>query len=414
MGNKTRVIWTRNLFSFWAVGQGLFYTAKIDIYSSELPDRLDNPIGCFNILYDIGTLSKRERLNQIVNGYFTNKKFHLCFISHFHEDHVNGLKILKENNVYIERLTVPYVSPIELIALSLSSEDDWYISFIINPYLWILKNLNVKNIYVWGSGKEKPYFSEFPSMPEDYSLDDRELFKDVIKDNEEIKEQFFSDYPELREDDGKIKFPEQGGYFEIRYLWIFLPFYLEAEKAKLEEFQKCLKEKGIENITTDIIMEKCNVIAECYNKLFGDLNLTSLTLYHQPIIYNKSNYGINVITPFKGYIKMSNSGQFLLGDINLNTQDRYEEFKQFYKNYLKKDFVFQVPHHGASKNWNKAFLKDFSSMYWIINAGKSNIYRHPSEEVISDICQSGKCPVWVHEDWKEDRFLIEQCIHHWW
>jgi hypothetical protein len=437
MGDKGISIYTDNLFSFWAVGQGLFYTAKIDIRFRELSGRLSpNLIDSFNILYDIGTSNKKDRLTQIVNRYFTNKKFDLCFISHFHEDHVNGFKELTENKVEIERIIVPYVTTIESILLSLMSlnvlnSDDndsnggdkgldsdedkmWYYrEFIKNPYFWILENLKPKYLYVLTSKPDNLSPFEYNNADINPPLEEPPRIEENIKENNKIRESFFQDYPNLEKYSGKIKFCEQGSFFKITPLWLFVPFYLEAEKAKLEEFQKCLKEQGIKNITSDIIMEKRKEIRECYEKLFGDVNLTSLTLYHQPIIYNKCNYRRNVIIPFKHYIEMSNSGQFLLGDIDLTTHDKYNEFKKFYQSFLKKNFVFQVPHHGSFRNWNKAFLKDFSSMYWIITAGKSNSNGHPSEEVITDICQSGKCPVWIHEEWKEDRFLIDSLIEHW-
>lgn len=150
------------------------------------------------MIYDIGSLKGKPRLRQIVNRYFINKKFDLAFISHFHEDHVNGFEELKlkKNNVYIERLVVPYVSPLELALLSVSSENAWYKDFITNPYLWLLKNLNVKYLYIWGGGSgETPSYPPTESPLEEFPLDlgNKELLKEKIKEDERKEKSIFQD-----------------------------------------------------------------------------------------------------------------------------------------------------------------------------------------------------------------------------
>lgn len=74
----------RNEFTFWPVGQGLFYTGIIDD---------------FTMVYDVGTLSKQTFLKkqiEIFEGeldyYHQNKVIDVLFLSHYDRDHINGIE----------------------------------------------------------------------------------------------------------------------------------------------------------------------------------------------------------------------------------------------------------------------------------------------------------------------------------
>lgn len=137
-------------------------------------------------------------------------------------------------------------------------------------------------------------------------------------------------------------------------------------------------------------------------------------MYHEPIIHHKDTFfGRSVLKPIFKYSYKKDKGQFLLGDINLTSDERYEKFKNYYRVYLKRSFLLQIPHHGSPYNWRKSFLDDCSSDYWLITACKNNKHGHPSKDIIADIWANGKYPIWIHEEWVEDRLLIKQFIQHW-
>jgi glyoxylase-like metal-dependent hydrolase (beta-lactamase superfamily II) len=152
VNKMAKVIFSKNCFSFWSIGQGLFYTGELNFrfFSKE-------KWKTFNFLYDIGSKKGKNRLKTIVKTNFKGKIFDLLFISHFHEDHVNGLKDLKKNGVRIRKMVVPYVDPVEWLLLLASTRNPskWYTSFIADPYKWILVNLNVEKLYVWKGGNGK-------------------------------------------------------------------------------------------------------------------------------------------------------------------------------------------------------------------------------------------------------------------
>jgi len=85
-----------NKFKFWNVGQGLFYTGSL--FGGE-----------FNFVYDCGGKSSKA-VKLLINEYLkTTTTIDALFISHFHNDHINGIEYLK-HKCRIKELFIPYYS----------------------------------------------------------------------------------------------------------------------------------------------------------------------------------------------------------------------------------------------------------------------------------------------------------------
>lgn len=81
--------------TFNAVGQGAFYCESFEVFGDRM-----------NIVYDCGTNSKKEYLEREIKSRFKKGEIiDALFISHLHDDHVNGIPILlnycqvKKNNI---------------------------------------------------------------------------------------------------------------------------------------------------------------------------------------------------------------------------------------------------------------------------------------------------------------------------
>lgn len=83
---------------FHPIGQGAFYSERF---------------GKINIVYDCGCGVKKDSCkiaNKVVKQSFKPKEvIDILFISHFHEDHINKIKILKEH-CKIENVVLPLVN----------------------------------------------------------------------------------------------------------------------------------------------------------------------------------------------------------------------------------------------------------------------------------------------------------------
>lgn len=107
-----------------------------------------------------------------------------------------------------------------------------------------------------------------------------------------------------------------------------------------------------------------------YKTHFGRMNATSMCLLHHP---------------YNDYENIS----LLTGDAVFDSG-----MLKYVNDYLKDHFIryFQVPHHGAIKEWHLLNGLEKKCLFFYISFGLGNRYTHPSSQVISAIIAIGKNP----------------------
>lgn len=80
--------------AFHAIGQGAFYTEKFE--------------NGFTIVYDCGGQNKKFIVNKIQEVFQKNEKIDILFISHFHNDHINGVDFLLEY-CDVKKVVLPFL-----------------------------------------------------------------------------------------------------------------------------------------------------------------------------------------------------------------------------------------------------------------------------------------------------------------
>lgn len=402
-------------FTYNKVGQGLFYTGQI---------------GDFYFVYDCGS-KDRDFLERAIEEYHKEigpRQIDLLIISHFHDDHIVGIEHLLENKT-VGTVILPYLSPEERLMTYLTEDDttvaglpDWYYDFLADPVYFCLEapgsfiTDKVKKVIVIGGRDGQDDYpmdnvsKEGNKISFDKKSDDQDL-RDVVLKLEPTWDDYLSKSLEIK---------SHKGHAFIKG-WVFRFFNHTFDQKDIDVFGRFIKDFiSVDSLsTTDEIRniikdrKRREKIRNCYRKLCGDLNHTSLALYHGPW---HAQYRISYPWPFTSFENLTLCGelniskikndcseffegkaaQFLTGDMNLNY--KWEDLKKHFKNSFSTMGMIQIPHHGSFKSWNKAILDVVNhKAVWVASAGISNSYGHPDVDVIEMIMEQNNDFCWSNQ-----------------
>lgn len=363
-------------FKLWPVGQGLFYSGKIRKEDIS-----------FEFIYDCG--GKQSIISNIVDD-FSNKEIDMLVISHFDNDHINGLPYLLDKVKKIKKVFIPYYDG-------------------ISSYLLFLA-------YIYGNGGS---FSD--------KIDDIIM----VRTNHTEEENRTSDFDELGLEDavveiyriGNIRVSEMkvSSIIDLKGIWKF-KFYnalLEKDnsvgtiKNKIDNLINQNDSSSLEELLSKHLKNVKKSLKDIYDDSVDGYqknspqNQASLCLYHSPLLRHVRFEGVisdtNLIyfSPVHYLYDMS-VGTILTGDISLKESKQTKNYNHFCNHFAKekdKTLVFLVPHHGASNNWNSDILTDFKNVKFFLNsAGLNNIHGHPAEFIIKEILAIGSMFLWANEN----------------
>ena len=361
---------TKIIRTFHPVGQGAFYSERIN---------------GFNFVYDCGTLSGIDKLKKIVTQSFSKKDtIDMLVISHFDEDHVNMIPILKDSVKEIKNVLFPLMSDVQkAYILSLYSDASLY-NIILNPKAYF-KEANI--IYV------SPEYIDNDNPPTDF----RELGSQIpsgtkigIVGNED---------------------------------WIYIPYNNDNE-----EKSRMIKSAFDEKVKTDDnfrinIYDKDDLIDKLRNKKtrtkirklyesVGGTNDNSLLIYSGPI--SRKSHRISRIfreceCSYPCCCHSSNyAGCIYTGDATIN-EDVLPWIKKIKKSYDVG--TIQIPHHGSANSFAYELLLS-GRFYCVISVGRINRNRHPSNKVLEDILLANMIPILVTE--ASHTFFMEYIVSRGW
>ena len=292
------------------VGQGAFFTEQFVDASGKV---------VHNVVYDCGSFTILPNLveYEIRNTFEKNAHIDLLFISHFDEDHVNGLMAL-QNQTKIDKDTkviIPFRHPYLLMVM----DEDY-------PMLarFVMRMFNI--------GAQVVGIDEY--------VDDNRSGEPI-------------DIDRL---DGNITL---GGKNVIRLnkvLWYYYPFMLSDQNSLQKVFEGKLK--GLVNLDDpNEILTKRKGLRDIY-KTIGKtkggvtrINVNALFMLSFPAVDVACNTNIWYQINLKGNVAPT---CFYTGDSNLKGNG-YDEVKQKVTDILDmyskrtKVWMMQVPHHGSDK-----------------------------------------------------------------
>lgn len=411
--NVVGVKQVKNEFTFWPIGQGLFYTGiiknfifvyDIGVSASYRSQYLDNSI----LEFEKSVKKAKKNDSKIID---------VLFLSHYDIDHISGIKKLKARGFTILKIIAPLITPLD--------ELSWLKS--------IADSTDSNSTSANASVVRYDLKAEISRVSESVT------FVVPIADQGNFEQQFLLE----REEGQSIDIEELGNNMEskvsglttmnLRGIWEF-KFYVQSYHALwikkwFDELINYLDSKYGTNLKTQTGNAKTNkeiadkiytvVNQYCLGNSTNDLELLideirreakklkikkekankiSLILYHRPI-----NISLNYNqTLRKRYFTKTHrlhlyslNAQLLTGDsvfVNINKiknistpTNEWNVFQSELRKF-KNIGVMLLPHHGAKYGWQPALL--WQKCCFVVSYGLKNSYHHPDPSVVKSILSS--------------------------
>jgi beta-lactamase superfamily II metal-dependent hydrolase len=352
--------------TFHPVGQGAFYS---EIHSFDG--------GKFTIVYDCGstTLNEEQLEKKIKSTFPKEHQIDILFISHFHADHINGIKTLKKH-CKIKTVVLPLLDPNAKTLVKVANKIDSNYSetgLIDAPDVFFGEKIPIITI------------GPVPKKEEEDSPGEGPI-------------EYISSITSKRCKSGTIFQPEE------KINWLFIPFNYEQDERKTQ-FESALKkhELTLDDIATiDDIQKNKDKIVEAYKDVDGDLNKNSMALFSgkkETETINCFQHHCCRLCHHFGLRFTVESGCLYMGDIDLTSPDIANNLKNKLKSVISRIGTLQVPHHGSVHNFDKTILDENDEIRCaIFSYGTTNTYGHPSDKVISEVIANKAYPYLITEE----------------
>lgn len=343
--------------TFHPVGQGACY--------SELFSEGDTQF--LLVFYDFGTSQQiRDDGSNVFDVILQNYSVNIpvsVFISHFHQDHINGLPKLM-NHFRQVKLFYPQLT-FELLLETFVTDPDIAIKPIDSDYADLLEYL----AHPRAQSNDVQIETVFQYHGA-YAIVDSPISVKILKDADSC-----SDNP---------------------CDWVYIPYIIDH--AKSQTFSQWFKTEYLPDAEDkpisvrelySLVKENIEKCVDKYKEIWGDLNHSSM-----PVM---SSNVTKIFPP-------ATNACLYTGDLIINGKichDFPKNFKQFWRR-LK---ILQVPHHGSKYN-SKSKQLFRPHLLCVISAGLSHHLGHPDIEILNELTVHGSVPLLVTENPKSEKTFI--------
>lgn len=433
MGNMTRTPQILMQRTLHPVGQGAFYTEQF----LKTDNNFNKSVLC-NLVFDCGSQDSNV-LERTINYMFPKNKaqIDLLFLSHFHDDHVNGMEYLGQRVEKINCVAMPLLKPSQKVMAFLSCNINLFDIQSFKRTYKINKVIFIERVETSFLGFDPSSRNQRPNLNNTNSQAGGVINIEDLRDSEIVSSGTSLGLDRIPK---RKKTPE----------WTFIPFnicedseytefktYLESKDSDLaEKLKKLIEDRNIpksSDIPTkeflsdwDEIKTRLKNIYDRYIKEeseeFSKFNDSSMIVYSGPINNNiKSRTGgwsiksimnrgiINKITRKQEKVDKRVAALYT-GDINFNkiisSSEVYDYFCKKLNDYVENLGLIQVPHHGSKHNFTTGLAATFpKAHFYFYSFGLENSYGHPFPGVRMWLQCDGKKVFEITEDY--DTKLIQ-------
>lgn len=360
------------------VGQGAFYTETL-----HRPGLNDDK----HIVYDCGVKPYSHRLvEEICNFLPENSTIDVLFISHFHTDHVNGIKLLgKKYN--IKYVVLPQIKDYE-----------WF--YIIENYL-TTGNADVNIV----SNVQKSIGDAKIIEVAPIGGDENVKVSDESSQFDNVGDSLFNGFSPLVIDNS---------FFAIWHYIVVNPLKkcdLDALRTALENIDYEDRKLTIDDLQDPNILTSVRKdLQEVYSREFKGENeysmcvlseLADRTRYYTYSGYNVKNSRCRECWHYMHYEESFHrrdvDGGLYCGDADFMHCDTLECLKKRLTGREKFVGLLQLPHHGSKENFSIDMLNWFNHVRVSFACyGSPNRYNHPSNDVMG-LAETYSCAIGVNQ-----------------
>lgn len=380
----------------WASGQGFFHSGRVRTGSREV-----------RYVFDCGSFSPKALTREIEE--FARRspgECDLLYLSHFHEDHVNGLPELFLVT-HFKNVIIPLVPPVDrlyVLAAAVAAGSfisTWYEDLIADPPSAIREldpEVNVIEV-------EPPLDDDGEGSNSAFPGEDRPVSQ---REEEDPEESGSSEDPELSVGRRSVLSGRgsRGGVVGWLPVWEWQTMTTKFAGSRREGFLDALAgHMGVSRAALDALMatpagvqnivrSHKDELVDAYDSLFADLNLSSLVLYSGPAVEMKlpghTHRTRTRVERGEIHAWEIEPGWFGTGDQSMGPW-RCKEVTTFFGSRLARVGSAALPHHGARGSFSSAFLGLFGTNVPVLSAsvGLATRYEHPHLDVLLKVSSNG-------------------------
>lgn len=378
---------------FHSVGQGGFYTETFDDSKNKSM-----------IVFDCGGNSSKS-MRDYLDSFISNNPtvtIEAVFISHLHDDHINGLQHLIDR-ANVKKIFLPQFNPNQLFEI-----------------IFYNAARGAK-----GSNSNQLVLSFIESNKSNHSLNEVSIIQiaEVTGDNN------YQNVTHNIQHGVSSQTIASGTPIALSNGWVYIPFNPKSKAPYFDGItDQTIKEtlQSLYNNNTNLyeqaealaeFVKSCTVkqCKELYGKMFGGIhNGQSMTLFsglrksesnvycypfHSPYIHFYRHFWRDCLYDYEDYNENCIPVNFLYtGDYEAGDSAKMKELSCFYTKMKVWETIcgVQIPHHGSRNNYaNELYNK---RCYAIASAGASNKFHHPNIDTLINIFHQGCKPFVVTED----------------
>lgn len=331
--------------TFYKTGQALFAVERITCHDQQR-----------TIVYDCGGNNVNE-VKRAINAIKDVTVIDAVFISHYHTDHINGLRFLLKYFT-VERLFLPMLSPDKELVLACNSHLYQKHQLYNSPRAFLMKS-GVKNMpKIYMVMTEGDSLGGIENQVEDEknspNQDSTDNISPSTKEGNAIRP-FDSIIPSGIEIDFDFLDKDTQTSTSNAPCWRFIPF--NRQTLSKQQWRSFLQQVGLDvNLSPNEVKREwgnvriansskrispANALKKIINITDEELNEYSMTLYSGPI-----NRGL--------CSEHDCMGCLYYGDYN--TKNHMPELKKKYQYYWHNIGVVQVPHHGSLPSYSSNII----------------------------------------------------------